>query len=385
MPPAKHALLGASSAHRWLHCTPSAKWEAEMAAPPSSEAAEEGTLAHALAEDQLQRWLTGQPMDIPEEITSNPLYAPSMMEYVSVYVVTVLQTLKDTPGGVLHLETKVDYGHLVPGGYGTCDAMILGEDGHLHILDLKYGKGVPVDAQDNPQLRLYALGALAELSILYDIAQVTMHIIQPRLDSVTQETLTVAQLMEWGETYVKPRAALAAKGEGEHVAGDHCRWCRCKPVCRAHAEARLAVARYRFDDFGEERKPPEMDVAEIAQILQQVDDLISWGKVIKDYALDQAVNHQAYFPGWKLVEGRANRVITNEADAIQRLTDAKYPMEAITELRGITALEKLVGAKWLGELLEGLIIKPQGKPTLVPESDKRPPISTNNPFTPIKD
>lgn len=380
MPPIKHALLGASSAHRWLTCTPSAKWEAELPDPPSSEAAAEGTLAHAIAEEHLTRLLSGKKVSTSLRFKRDPLYKAVMEEYVDVYTDYIMEHLAEartkTADALLLQEERVDFSRYVPDGYGTADCILIA-DGEMQIFDLKYGKGIPVDAVDNPQIRLYAIGALNAFDMLYDINRVTMHIIQPRLASITSETMTVKELTAWAEDFVKPRAELAAKGEGAHVPGEHCRWCRAKNICRAHAETQLEVAKLRFTEpEHEERLPAALTAAEIGQILDGVDSLVRWAKSVKEYALDQAVNHGYRIPGYKVVEGRSNRIITDEAKAIDLLDSAGFTTDRVTKLKGLGELEEIVGVKALSSLLGDLLMKPAGKPVLAKESDKRPVLNT---------
>ena len=379
MPPVQHALLGASKAHQWLECPPSVVWEQEYPETSQSEAAAEGTLAHAIAEEHLRRILAGKKVATSAKNKKNPLYRPSMEEYVDIYTTYVMENYnaarQTTPDALLMLEEHVDFSKWVPEGFGTADCILIA-DNTMHIFDLKYGKGIPVSAIDNPQIRLYALGAYVSYEMLYDIERVTMHIVQPRLDSITSETMDIVDLLWWAEEKVRPAARLAAEGKGEIKAGDHCRWCRCKNICRAYAEMRLKVAQYRFTEAGEERLPNELGKDEIGDILLRVDDLTRWAKSIKDWALDQIVNHGETFPGWKVVEGRANRVITDEAKAIEVLDEAGFTPDSVTKLKGITELEDMIGKKRLATLLEGLLIKPQGKPVLAPESDKRPALSS---------
>lgn len=380
MPPIKHALLGASSAHRWLACTPSARWEAEFPEPPSSEAAAEGTLAHAIAEEHLNRLLAGKKVATSAKYKKNPLYKPVMEEYVGVYTDYIMEHLTEarmkTPDALLMQEERLDFSMYVPDGFGTADCVLIA-DGEMQIFDLKYGKGVPVDAVDNPQIRLYALGALYAFDMLYDIERVTMHIIQPRLDSNTSETLTVEELRAWAADVVIPRAKLAAAGEGKHVPGEHCRWCRAKNVCRAHAEMQLEVAKLRFLEPEHIEKPPEaLTAGEIGQILDSVDSLVRWAKSVKEYALDMAVNQGYHIPGYKVVEGRSNRIITDESKAIDLLDGAGFTTDRVTKLKGLGELEEIVGAKALANLLGDLLMKPTGKPVLAKESDKRPALNT---------
>lgn len=380
MPPSKHALLGASSAHRWLACPPSVLWEQQFPSPPSSEAAEEGTLAHAIAEEHLRRLLAGKKVATSKKLKEHALYKAVMEEYIAEYTGYVMELFTEargeTPDAMMVLEERVDYSEFVPEGFGTADVTIIA-DRHMHIIDLKYGKGVPVDAVDNPQIRLYAIGALNSFGMLYDIDTVTMHIVQPRLDSTTSETMSVDQLRQWATNYVAPRAQLAAAGKGEHQAGEHCRWCRCKHVCRHFAQSKLEVAQLRFSEPEHvERDPDELSPDEIAEILNTVDDLTRWAKSIKDWALDQALNHGVVFPGFKLVEGRANRVISDKAKALEALDAAGFTPDSVTDLIGLGALEEVVGKKKLAVILGDIIIKPTGKPVLAKDSDKRPALNS---------
>ncbi len=388
MPPIKHALLGASSAHRWLACTPSAKWETKFPDPPSSEAAAEGTLAHAIAEEHLTRLLAGKKVATSIKHKRDPLYKPVMEEYVDVYTDYIMEHLTEartkTPDALLMQEERVDFSTYVPDGFGTADCILIA-DGEMQIFDLKYGKGVPVNAVDNPQIRLYALGALYAFDMLYDIKRVTMHIIQPRLDSITSETLTVAELTAWAENIVKPRAELAAKGEGERVAGEHCMFCKARRTCEVLKAHVTEIAKLRFSEpEHEERLPDELTAEEIGQILDSVDGLVRWAKSVKEYALDQAVNHGYRIPGYKVVEGRSNRIIADESKAIDLLDGAGFTTDRVTKLKGLGELEEIVGAKALANLLGDLLMKPTGKPVLAKESDKRPALNTAAAvFTPI--
>lgn len=379
MPPSKHALLGASNSHRWLACTPSALWESKLPEQEVKVAAEEGTLAHAVAEEHLQRLLAGKKVATSKKLKDNPLYRPAMEEHVGVYTDYVLEHLSEarakTKDAIIRLEERVDYSAYAPDGYGTADCLIIA-DGEIQVFDLKYGTGVPVDAVGNPQIRLYALGALEAYDMLYDLQTVTMHIVQPRLAKLTQETMTVSALRKWAEEYVKPRAALAAVGDGEKVAGDHCGFCKARNICRVRAEYCTEIARHRFAEDGHENESDELTPEEIGSILDRVDDLVRWAKAMKDYALDQAVNHGVTFPGYKVVQGRSNRVITDEAKAIDLLDSQGFTTDRVTKLRGIGELEEIVGAKALANILGDILIKPSGKPVLAKESDKRPALNT---------
>lgn len=380
MPPSNHALLGASSAHRWLACTPSVKWEQHFPEPKTSEAAEEGTLAHAVAEEHMRQLLAGKKVRTSAKLKKNPLYRPVMEEHVATYTSHLMEiyneVLQRTPDALMLLEERVDYSDWVPEGFGTSDAILIADD-VMHIFDFKYGKGIPVDAEGNPQMRLYALGALAGFDGLYDIREVVTHIIQPRLDSITHEKLAASALMHWGEAFVKPRAQLAWEGKGTHEAGEHCRFCRCKNVCRFYAMKQLEMESIQLDtSTNEPREPWELSNEEIAKVLLGVDELTRWAKSVKDYALEQALHHGEVFPGFKVVEGRANRIISKPDDALSLLEQAGWETQDITRLISLSDLEELVGKKALSELLGDLIVKPAGKPVLAKEDDKRPAISS---------
>jgi len=349
----KHAILSASGAHRWLNCPPSARLEEHFPDEPSPYA-EEGTKAHKIAEGILL-----DKIDEPADETNE------MFEYVSRYVEVVLE--KWIPGAQLYVEQRLDFSPWVPEGFGTGDAVIVSDD-VLEIIDLKYGKGVQVDAEGNPQLRLYALGAYNEFGALYDFQTVRMTIVQPRLDHVSTEELSLDELLAWGER-IKPIAQQAYEGKGEFKAGPHCRFCKARRTCRARAEANLELARYEF------RKPELLSIEEVAEILAQAEELAAWAKDVKEYALTQAYRHGVKFPGWKVVEGRSTRKITDEAALAERLAAEDIdPYKKV--LKGISELEKEMGRKRFAELAADLIEKPPGKPTLVPESDKRPEINS---------
>lgn len=274
---------------------------------------------------------------------------------------------KETPDPVVLAEQRVDFSRWVPEGFGTADCLIV-SDKALAVIDLKYGQGVLVEAKRNPQMMCYALGALEMFSALYDIETITMTIFQPRRDNVSTYELPVSDLLDWAENTLKPKAALASKGEGDFKAGEHCRFCKARNDCRARAEANLALAKYDF------ALPPTLTDAEIEAILPVLDELTAWAEDIQAYALTKALSGKTWH-GYKLVEGRSNRKYVSADAVAEKVQDAGFdPFEK--KLLGITAMQKLMGKKRFDELLEGLIEKPQGKPTLVPESDKRPAIHT---------
>ena len=372
-----HALLGPSGAKRWMSCPPSARLELEFPDPGSKYAAE-GTLAHKMAELILRynnneiskKAFTGRMNKIREE----ELYTREMEEEISDYAGQVWElwnsVRKKCPDAQILFEQRLDYSEYAPEGFGTCDVVMIADD-TIHVVDLKFGRGVGVTAEENPQLRLYGLGAYLEHSLLYDIRNIAMHIIQPRLESRTSQEITAEELLAWAENTVRPAAATAYAGEGNFQPGDHCRFCRARATCRARAEENLAMAKYEFED------PALLSDEEIGKVLAQADRLAAWVKDLSEYAYHEALAGRK-FDGWKLVEGRSNRKYANELQVAQALNKAGYQDTLIYEkkLLGITAMEQMVGKKKFGELLSDLVVKPEGKPVLVPESDKRPELNT---------
>lgn len=372
----KHALLGASKAAQWINCPPSARLQESVPENPS-EYAEEGTVAHALAEIKLRGRIL--PCDSKqrkilaveyEKIKGNPLYDQEMeqavQEYVELVEIRYLTAKGRSSDAVVLLEEHLDYSDWVPEGFGTGDVVLIA-DGVLEVIDLKYGKGVPVSAYNNPQPRLYGLGAWAGYNYLYSIDEVYMTIIQPRLDSISTDIMSISDLLEWAESVVKPAAVLAFAGEGDYCAGDHCRWCKVKGNCRARADENMKALAYEFKD------PALMDLEEIGSILFITEQLKVWAKDVEDYGYDQALKGNP-IPQWKLVEGRSNRSIPDKDAAIKTLKATGLEQEKYLkpqELLGIGELEKRLGKKEFGALLGPLIMKPLGKPVLVPESDPR--------------
>ena len=373
--PERHAVLSASKAHQWLLCPPSIRWSEQFDEPEQSEAAAEGTVAHALAEDAMRKTLAGKRVTVPTKIKRDPLFKPAMVEHVAVYTDTICETLhkmrEDGCDPIIYLEQQLDLTPWVPEGFGTADCVLIGS-GTLHVFDFKYGKGVPVSAEDNPQLKLYGLGAIHEFDMLYDIETVVLHIVQPRLESITEWEISRAALEAWGEETVKPIADLAFKGEGEFKAGkDQCRWCVCKNACRTYNSYILDSVKARLNAEGEERQPNELSPEEIASLLGMVEEIKQWATKVKEYATEQALDGTKY-PGYKLVEGISRRKITDENAALENLTVAGFLPIQTMKLKGLGDLEDLVGKKRLQELIGDFIVKPDGKPALVPESDKRP-------------
>ena len=365
--PGKHAFLSASASYRWLACPPSAKLCAEQD-DRASPYAKQGTDAHALCEHKVLSAL-GRPSKAPtEDLDYYDTEMENAAEEYCTYVMEQLQEAKKyCKDPEVLVEQHLDFSKWVPHGFGTGDCLIVA-DKVLHIIDFKYGLGILVDAHDNPQMMCYALGALEIYDGIYDIETIKMTIFQPRRENISTYTMDKMELLQWAEQYLKPTAELAYNGEGEYKAGDHCQFCRAKATCRKRAEYNLELAQYDFE------MPANLDETEVAAILPRIDDLVAWANDIKEYALQQALSGTEY-PGFKVVEGKSNRKFTDENAVAAVVTDAGFdPYEK--KLLGITAMTSLLGKKKFSELLGGYITKPQGKPTLVPESDKRPAMNT---------
>lgn len=363
--PDQHALLSASGAHRWLNCPPSAVLESREP-DSSSAAAEQGTVAHALAEHKLRRALkqrSKRPVStwIDDEMET---LTDDYVAYVQEYLSLAEETCGDPQ---VLIEQRLDFSHVVPGGFGTGDCVIIAEP-TLQIIDLKYGQGVLVEAAHNPQLMLYALGAIHAFGDLYDIERVAVTIYQPRRGNVDTWETSVAELEAWVEAEVKPKAELAAAGEGEFCPGSWCQFCRIAPTCRARAEANLALAQLEF------APPAELSDSEIADVLARIPQLKTWAADVEAYALSKAVNQGVVFEGFKLVAGRSVRKYTSEKEVAAAAEAAGYRDIWDRKLITLTAMEKLMGKSAFNEILGDLVTKLAGKPTLVPASDKRPPL-----------
>ena len=366
---ANHALLSASSSHRWLNCPPSARL-CEGYDNKGSDFAAEGTDAHALCEYKLRKALGMEANDPTEDLT---WYNSEMEEcangYVSFVMELVEEAKKTCPDPVVLIEQRLDYSRYVEEGYGTGDCLVIA-DGTLNVIDLKYGKGVEVEAEQNPQMMLYAIGALELFDDLYDINAVTMTIFQPRRANVSIWTISKSDLCQWAENTLRPAAELAFNGEGNYHSGDWCQFCKAKQECRARADEQMALMRYDF------KLPPLLTDEDVEDILGRVDQLASWAEDVKEYAFQLALSGKQW-PGWKLVEGRSNRRYVDETAVADAVSAAGLdPFEH--KLRGITAMTSLLGRKRFEEMLGSLIEKPQGKPTLAPECDKRPAMNTND-------
>lgn len=364
-----HAVLSASGSHRWLNCLPSARLELEFENSESNAAAE-GTAAHALCEHKLKKALhmrSKRPVSVYN--------SDEMEEHSDAYVEFVMEQLElarqSCTDPLILIEQRLDFSCYVPQGFGTGDCIIIG-DKKLHIIDFKYGMGVLVDAVENPQMKLYALGALEIYDSLYDIEEVSMTIFQPRRENVSTWTIPVKELKDWAENELKPKAKKAYDGEGEYLIGEWCTFCRAAVKCRARAEEKLKLAQMEF------KLPPLLTDSEIEEVLSKLSDLTKWANEIIAYATDAAVNHGKEWHGFKVVEGRSIRKYKDE-EAVAEVAKANgykdiYRQSLIT----LTEMQKLMGKKKFEEILGGLIHKPPGKPTLVPLSDKRQAMNISN-------
>jgi len=378
-----HALLSPSSAARWLNCTPAPRLEAGFPAS-TSEYAEEGTLAHSVCELLARKkFMVVKPSvyrNALKKLNAHPLWQDEMLKTAELYVEHLTEhfmRFKNSP--YVALEVKVDLSAYGPESFGTCDCVMIGGD-ELIITDYKHGKGVPVSAMENPQMMLYALGALKLYRPVYGdmIRSVSFYIDQPRLNIYEGSALTVEELLAWGETTVKPQAALAYAGMGEYAPGDWCRFCRAKAICRTYSDMHTALEDFTQEmlDSVDGASTPLLTNTEVGDLLRRGKSLIEWYESLKDYALATCLRGGT-IPGWKAVEGRSARVWADQDKALDIILSAGHPRELVydTVPKSLAQLEKMIGAVPFGDLVAGLIIKPPGKPTLAPESDTRPAYS----------
>ena len=396
--PNEHALLSASTSERWMKCTAAPRYE-EQFPKSKSEYAEEGRLAHSICELKLLKHFT--PMDPRTyrtrlaKLKKEPLYEAEMDRTGDIYVEHLTEKAMGYGSPPLvNAEVRVDLSPWVPEGFGTCDCVMIGGD-TLDITDYKHGKGVPVSAENNSQMRLYALGALAMYEPFYGglIKRVRMTIIQPRVrDEPSSETLTVQELRAWGES-IKPIAQAAYNGSGEFVPGDHCRFCRGKAQCRARANANSALEDFKYcvlptaenaaqrNTDGEDGIPvaPMLTHAEIGDLLVRGENLVAWYNDLKDFALGALLNGED-IPGWKAVAGRSGRTFTDPDAAIAAVIAAGYDEALVYERKpkSLSELEKLLGKADFAEKLGAYVFKPLGKPALAPLSDKREPYAASS-------
>lgn len=377
-----HFKLSASGSKIWLNCPPS--YIASQDFPDKGgDFAAEGTYAHAMAEYIMRRFVEGieNSDDLTDFDTDNEFYSESMVEYVHQYTDLCCERIvaareADKLAACL-VEQELHFDSIVEGGFGTGDMVIIA-DNRLNIIDLKYGKGVQVSAEGNTQLQIYAIGAIEQFGFIYDFDEVSMTIVQPRNGGVSEQVMSVAELQDWGR-WAKERAAMALAGKGEFCAGEHCRFCKAAPRCRALSDYNLELAKLDFKDVS------LLTDEEIADVLGRVDDLKHYADMIAQYALTEAVAGRHKWPGYKLVEGRSRRTYKDTAAIMDTLSKAGYEQEQYMkppELKTITDITKILGKKKFEELLNPYLEKPQGKPTLAPVSDKRPEfIPGNDDFT----
>lgn len=376
--PTQHALLSASGAHRWLHCTGSPLLEKDF--PDSTSVyAQEGTLAHELCELKLMDYtgeITKRKLtSMKNKLMKSELWQPEMDSTSEAYLDYIKDiTMSYTVKPVILTEKRVDFSRYVPEGFGTADCLILAGD-TLHVVDYKHGKGVVVDADHNPQMMLYALGAMSELSLLYRFKFVHMTIVQPRVNNISEFTMTADELIEWGEKVVKPKAEAAISGNGTFDAGDWCRFCRAKRQCKTRYESNDSL----YPELSERHDPRLITLAELGEYLKRGKDMAAWLEDMKEYALSESLAG-VDVPGWKAVEGRGSRAFTDTDEAVDTLIKNGIDESVLYERRVLTLaqMEKAVGKKAFGEIVGDLVVKNPGKPTLVEESDKRPKI-TNQP------
>lgn len=362
-----HALLSPSASHRWLNCTPSAMLEKDIKGT-TSVYAEEGSLAHDLAELELNfhfKNITKRTYNSRlKKIKANPLFKEEMLAYVEDYTTFVIERCSDH--STIDIEKKIELSDYIIKGSGTGDAIVISNI-TLHVCDLKYGKGVAVDAESNTQLMIYALGALKEYELSYDIQEVELCIIQPRIGNYSTWTIPVKDLLQWANTILIPIAQTAYKGKGVQKSGPWCKFCKVKAECATIAADNMKLAKHDF------KSPHLLDKEDLLSIYGQIDKLVDWANSVSDHILKSALSGEKW-DGYKLVEGRSMRKWKDEKEVAERLTSEGYGPEEfmISKLGGIGAIEKLIGKKDFNLTIGDLVIKPQGKPTLVPESDKRP-------------
>lgn len=374
--PKAHAKLSPSAAERWINCPGSIRLSEQCPPAGSTDYADEGSLAHAIAELKLL-YDAAEISKVEwekriKELQSSEYWCGEMDEATDFYAGIVRERIAalGEDDAALMVEQHFSLSEWVPGGFGASDAVIIGGD-TIEVIDLKYGKGIRVEAEGNPQLRLYGLGASALFGDIYDFTKVRMTIIQPRLDHISTEEMSLSELEVWADEVVRPAAKLALGDHAPTSCGDWCRWCPAKAICRTRAEKQLELAAYDFT------KPDLLQPDEIGEILRRAEELQKWAADVQAYALQEALAGQHY-DGWKLVEGRSVRKYADDLKVAETLQAAGWPEAALYErkLYGITAMEKIVGKKKLTEVLGDLIVKPAGKPVLVPESDKREAINT---------
>jgi hypothetical protein len=369
VPPRNHAILSPSSAERWLHCTRAPRFELDFA-DKETPAAAEGTAAHALAEHKLKKALKMRSRRPVSSYDSDEM--EGFTDDYRDYILEQWEKEKQTcPDAKVYVETKLDLTRYVPESFGTSDCIIV-SDNRLHVIDFKYGQGIVVKAEENPQMKLYALGSLDLYEHLYDFTEVAMTIFQPRRENISTWTESVKELKKWAKEVLKPKAKLADRGDGDFCCGDWCLFCKAAVKCRARAEANLSLAKKEF------ALPPKLSDEEIEEILPQLPRLTKWANDITSYASDQAIHHEKKWKNWKLVHGRSNRRYKDESAVIKAAEKAGFHDIYSRKLISITEMEKLMGKKTFQDVLGSLVMKPPGKLTLVPSTDKRPEVNIAN-------
>lgn len=355
-----HAFLSASSAHKWLNCTPSPTLEARIPDTPN-EYTQEGILAHEIAETILKhatKAISDEEYEkILNELKEHESFYEGMLDEIKIYTDYCLSKT-----GKIYVEYPLDLSLYVPEGFGTADCVIV-YDQKIEVVDLKFGKGVEISPKDNPQLMLYGLGALEAFDYIYDIEEVTMSVAQIRLHDIESYTMKTEELRKWGEEVVKPKAQLAFEGKGETKAGEWCVFCKVRDRCKTRSE-------YLLESYEKYKEKEELKPEELAEILEKSKEIKTWLSDVEKYALDLALKGTD-IPGFKVVEGRSNRLIVDPDALAKVLINLGYNEQEIFELKSITALEKLLGKKKFAEISQKYITKPEGKPTLAKMSDKR--------------
>ncbi|MBC5687915.1 DUF2800 domain-containing protein [Mediterraneibacter sp. NSJ-55] len=336
----------------------------------TSEAAKEGTAAHALCEHKLKKALKKRSKRPVSDYNSDEMEecTDSYTEYVMEQYEEAKKSCKDP---IILIEQRLDFSCHVPDGFGTGDCIIISDD-TLHIIDFKYGRGIFVEAEHNPQMMLYALGALEIYDALYDIKKVSMTIFQPRRENISTWTISIEELKSWAEDELKPKAQMAYDGEGEYLPGEWCTFCKAAVKCRARAEEKMKLARLEF------KLPPLLTDTEIEEVLAVLPDLTKWANEITAYATEAAVNHGKEWNGFKVVEGRSNRKYRDEQLVAEAAKEHGYIDIYRQSLIPMTEMQKLMGKTVFEEILGDLIYKPPGKPTLVSITDKRPAMNVSN-------
>lgn len=371
-----HALLSASSSHRWLKCTPCVRLEEKFPEKTSSYA-EEGTLAHEIAEFKVRSYfLEAMPKATYtrrlNKLKKEEHFDKEMLVHTDTYLEFIKgEAMQTNSKPFIAVEQTVDYSKYAPEGFGTADCILISGD-TLQVIDFKYGKGVPVSAEENPQMKLYALGALELFGVFYDIQKIKLSIVQPRIDNISNYELTKQNLVDWGENVVKPQAEKAFMGVGEYVQGEHCRFCRAKGACEFRATENMKVVEEIKNTTG------VLSHEQTGEMLTKTEGVEQWIKDLKEHALNELLNGEQ-IPGWKAVEGRSNRKIADVDKAFEILEENGYEEALLYERKPLTltALEKTLGKKEVALAIGDYIEKPKGAPTLAKETDKREPFKTS--------